>query len=111
MKISKILGLGVIALVAPHLFCCGVPILMAVMSLVAPGAHIWHFHLIPDRWMPAVFVASVIMLAIGYYFAFRSHKECKDHNHNHKAQKIIIYIATALFIVSIVLHFFIGHTH
>jgi len=152
MKTKNFFSIGAIALILPHLLCCGLPGVLAVMSIIAPAADVGHLHLIPEEWMSALFVLSGTTLAAGYYFTFRSHpslnqfssrcesrnlttrtnrsrlitpltgclyarfhrhkgKDTKCKGHEHKTQKIILYGATALFVISLGVHFFGGHSH
>jgi hypothetical protein len=104
----NLLNFGVIAATAPHLLCCVLPIVLAGLSLVAPANDAAALHLIPDEWMPWLLGLSGVMLAGSYYLVWRRHCDCKCgacNVHGHKTQKVILIMATMLFIISAGIHF------
>lgn len=102
---NKAVKIGIVASLLPHVFCCGLPIVLSIVGLVAPDAA--HFHIIPHWLEPWVFVFSFAMLGLSWYLVMRDCRcECR-HCHggdNHKTQKIILGIITVIFIISLVLH-------
>ena len=107
---NKAVKIGIIATIAPHIFCCGLPMLLAIIGLVAPDAA--HFHLLPHWLEPWLFVFSGILLCLSWYMVLRdcscSCKDCSNKS-SHKTQKIILTIITVIFIVSLVLHLTASH--
>ncbi len=104
---NRAIKIGIIATIAPHIFCCGLPILMAIVGLIAPDAA--HFHILPHWAEPWLFILSGIMLITSWYLIVRDCKCTCDTCHNkssHKTQKIILSIITILFIASIILHLY-----
>ena len=103
--------LGIIATVLPHLFCCVLPIVLAIISLFAHEvAHSSYF--IPEWLEPWVFVFSALMLGLSWIFVVRDCKcEC-DTCHNgthHRPQKMVLSVITIIFIISVVLHIISHH--
>ncbi len=107
---NKAIKIGIIASLLPHVFCCGVPIALSVISLFVP--RIAHAEFIPHWFEPWLFVFSGLMLALSWYLVVRDCRCDCDHchgAHNHKTQKIILAIITAVFIISILLHVIAHH--
>ena len=108
---NKAIKFGIIATIAPHIFCCGVPMLLAVIGLIAPDAA--HFHILPHWMDPWLFVFSGAMLGLSWYMVGRDCGcECEQcgGKYSHKTQKIILSVITVVFIISLILHF-ISHSH
>ena len=107
---NKAVKIGIIATIAPHIFCCGLPLILAIIGLIAPDAA--HFHILPHWMEPWLFIFSGVMLVISWWMVGR---ECRcacehcDGNKSHHAQKIILGVITVIFIVSLVLHFVSHH--
>ncbi len=102
---NKAVKIGIIASIMPHIFCCGIPIALAVAGLIAPESA--HFHLVPHEWEPVLFVISGAMLVFSWYLVLRE-CECRcehcDGKKSHKTQKIIMGIITVIFVVSVLMH-------
>lgn len=102
---NKAVNVGIIASILPHIFCCGLPIALSVIGLIAPDTA--HFHIIPHWMEPWIFVVSAALLAISWFMVLR---DCSCHcnhchgNHSHHTQKIILGVITIVFIISIILH-------
>jgi len=95
----------VAAVALPHLFCCVVPAVLTLLSLVAPASGA--VEIIPESWEHWVFVFSGVMLAASWIFVLRGCKcECKEcaTPPRHHIQKIILWVATAIFAISLVIH-------
>lgn len=90
---------------APHLFCCALPVVLAALSLIAPAADCHRFEIIPHAYMPFLFLFSGLMLGLGYYFTFF---KCDCKGSGHRRQKIILYIVTALFLLGVFM-FYTSH--
>lgn len=103
---NKAVHIGIIASILPHIFCCGVPILLSIISLFAPElAHSDAF--IPEWLEPWIFVFSAGMLGLSWVLVMRECRCACDHCHGnktHKTQKIILAVITIIFIISILLH-------
>ncbi|MBR6597823.1 MAG: hypothetical protein IKL37_03135 [Alphaproteobacteria bacterium] len=102
---NRAVKIGIIASIAPHIFCCGLPMVLAIIGLVAPDAA--HFHLLPHWIEPWLFIFSGIMLVVSWLLVMRDCKCTCDTCHKptgHRTQKIILSIITILFVVSVILH-------
>lgn len=108
---NKAVKLGIIATIAPHIFCCGIPMLLAIIGLIAPDAA--HFHILPHWMEPWLFVFSGLMLILSWYLVMRDCKcecECCSSKKSHRNQKIILGIITVAFAISLLLHL-LSHQH
>ncbi|MCM1293989.1 MAG: hypothetical protein NC311_00300 [Muribaculaceae bacterium] len=103
---NKAVKIGIVASILPHIFCCGLPIVLSIISLFAPeAAH--HNTIIPDWIEPWIFVASAGMLGLSWVLVMRDCRCACDHchgNNTHKLQKIILTVITVIFIASVLLH-------
>lgn len=102
---NKAVKFGIAATILPHIFCCGLPILLSVIGLIAPDAA--HFHIIPHAAEPWIFVISGCLLALSWMMVLRECAcDCEHCHgaHSHRAQKIILGIVTVAFVASILLH-------
>lgn len=107
---NKAVKLGIFASIVPHIFCCGVPMLLAVVGLIAPDAA--HFHILPHWMEPWLFIFSGGMLVLSWYLVGRDCGcDCDGCGgvHAHRTQKIILTVITVLFIISLILHFASHH--
>ena len=107
---NKAVKLGIFATIVPRIFCCGLPIALALIGLVAPDTA--HFHLIPHEWEPILFMVSGLMLCLSWWLILRDCGcECSEcgGGHAHRTQKIIMWVVTALFILSVILHLISHH--
>lgn len=108
---NKAVKISIAATIIPHIFCCGLPIALSLIGLVAP--EVAHFHLIPHWLEPLIFIISGLMLCLSWYLILRDcHCAC-DHcgpHGGHKIQKIILCVITIVFVISIILHF-VSHHH
>ena len=100
---NKAVKIGIVASVLPHLFCCVLPIVLAVVGLFAP--EVAHSAFIPEWLEPWLFVFSALMLGLSWILVLPDCpcSECEDEK-NHKKQKIILCVITVLFVISVVLH-------
>ena len=108
---NKAIKFGILATIFPHIFCCGIPMALAIVGLIAPDAA--HFHILPHWMEPWLFVFSGGMLVLSWYLISRDCRCGCEHcggNKSHKSQKIILGIITLAFVVSLILHF-ISHHH
>ena len=104
---NKAVKIGIVASILPHVFCCGLPIALSLIGLIAPDAA--HWSLIPHWMEPWIFVMSGLMLAPSWLMVLRDCACACDHchgGHSHRTQKIILGVITAIFMVSIILHLF-----
>lgn len=102
---NKAIKISLIATLLPHVFCCGLPIALSVIGLIAPDAA--HFHIIPHWLEPWIFVMSGILLGASWYLVARDCRCACDHCHGgnaHHVQKIILGIITIIFLISIIIH-------
>ena len=106
---NKAVKFGIIASILPHLFCCVLPIVLSVVGLFAP--EVAHTPWVPEWIEPWIFVFSSLMLGVSWILILRDCPcaECGD-DKSHKKQKIILFVITALFIISVILHL-ISHEH
>ena len=108
---NKAVKIGIIATIAPHIFCCGLPMFLAIVGLVAPDAA--HFHLLPHWLEPWLFVFSGAMLALSWWLTYRDCgckcSQCSAAQKSHKTQKIVLSTITIIFVISIILHIFSHH--
>ncbi len=108
---NKAVKVGIIATIVPHIFCCGLPMLLAFAGLVVPD--VAHYHLVPHWMEPWLFVFSGVMLLVSWCLIWR---DCRcscpgcGGKKSHRAQKIILVIVSVLFLISLVLHV-VSHTH
>lgn len=107
---NKAVKIGIIATILPHIFCCGLPMLLAIVGLFAPDAA--HFHLLPHWMEPWLFIFSGAMLALSWCLVFRDCGcECESCSgaKNHKTAKFFLSIITVAFVISLILHFVSHH--
>ena len=108
---NKAVKIGIIATIAPHIFCCGIPMLLAIIGLIAPDAA--HFHILPHWMEPWLFVFSGAMLGLSWYLVLRDCscgcEQCGG-NTSHGAQRVILTVITAIFVISLILHL-LSHHH
>lgn len=108
---NKGVKLGVIAAIVPHIFCCGIPMVLAVLGVIAPDFA--HFHVLPHWLEPWLFVFSGIMLAISWWLVLRDCRcscDCCGGGHSHRIQRVVLIVATVITIISFFMHIF-SHTH
>lgn len=108
---NKGVKIGLIAAIFPHIFCCGIPMVLAVLGVVAPDFA--HFHLLPHWLEPWLFVFSGVMLAVSWWMVLR---DCRcgcarcDSGHAHRFQRIVLVILSVVTLFSFVAHIFL-HSH
>lgn len=108
---NKAVKIGIIATILPHIFCCGIPMTLALIGLIAPDMA--HFHILPHWLEPWLFVFSGLTLGLSWWLILRDCRCACEHcggGQTHKIQKIILGIISAIFVISLVLHF-ISHHH
>lgn len=110
---NKAVKIGIIASLAPHLFCCVLPIVLSVVSLFAP--EFAHTSILPAWIEPWLFVFSALMLGLSWVLVVRDcHCDCEhchdDSGASHHRQKVILGVITVLFIVSVMLHLVAHHS-
>lgn len=107
---NKAVKIGVVATILPHIFCCGLPMVLAIVGLIAPDAA--HFHLLPHWLEPWLFVFSGAMLAFSWWLVVRD-CHCSCHHcsggTSHRGPKILLGIITVAFIISLLLHIVSHH--
>ena len=109
-KKNRAIGLGIIAGILPHLFCCVLPVVLGIIGMIAPDfadhrviskdAEIW------------LFIFSGVMLTMSWIMYFdRQDCNCEhcDATHHHRIQKIILIIITILTIAGIATHIINHH--
>ena len=108
---NKAVKLGIIATVLPHVFCCGLPMVLAIIGLVTPDAA--HFHLLPHWMEPWLFVFSGLMLVLSWFLVLRDCRCSCEHcgpSHTHRTSRIFLAIITVVFVFSLLLHI-MSHAH
>lgn len=115
-KLSHYIHFGVLLSQLSHIFCCGLPVVVAVLSLISgagllgalPGV-VEHYHEILHDWEEPILVFSGAMLALGWGLDIQARKvDCHDTGCEHppcapvktKAH-IILKLATVLFFVNL----------
>jgi hypothetical protein len=80
---NKAVKIGIVASVLPHLFCCVLPIILAIVGLFAP--EVAHSSFIPEWLEPWLFVFSALMLGLSWILVLPDCpcSECEDEK-NHK---------------------------
>ena len=107
---NKAVKIGIVASLLPHVFCCGMPLALALIGLFAPEAA--HINLVPEWLEPWIFVVSAGALGLSWVMVVRDCRCACDHCHGdkgHHTQKIILGVVTLLFIASVLLH--LGTSH
>ena len=102
---NKAVKIGLIATIAPHIFCCGLPMALAIVGLIAPDAA--HFHILPHWMEPWLFVFSGVMLGVSWWMVGRTCKCACEHcdgDNSHRGQKIALGIISVIFVFSLILH-------
>ena len=82
---NKAIKIGIIASILPHLFCCVLPIVLALIGLFAP--EIAHSSFIPEWIEPWLFVFSALMLGLSWVLVIQDCpcSECGEEK-SHKKQ-------------------------
>ena len=105
---NKVVKIGIVASILPHVFCCGMPIALSLVGLFAPETT--HIEIIP-HWMEVwIFVVSGLLLALSWVLVMRDCGCGCDACHgrrSHRMQKIILAVITVLFVLSLFLHLFL----
>jgi len=104
-KRNRAIGLGIVAGILPHLFCCVLPVVLGVVGMVAPDFA--DHSVIPESAEIWLFIFSGVMLALSWIMYFDRHDCNCEHcgaTHHHRAQKIILIVITILTIAGIVAH-------
>src|SRR5574344_2203533 len=92
--------IGLVASVLPHLFCCVLPVVLSVISLVAP--EVAHTKFVPEWIEPWIFVFSGLMLGFSWTLVISDCKcQCKkcQSDVSHHTQKIILGIISMVFVI------------
>ena len=102
---NKAIKIGIIASLLPHLFCCVLPMVLALVGLFAP--EFAHTDIIPEWVEPWLFVFSALMLGISWALVLPDCPcaECESEK-SHRTQKIFLSVVTVLFVVSVAIHVF-----
>ena len=115
-KFNGYLRWGVILSQLSHIFCCGLPAVVALLSLLSgaglmsalPGA-LSHSHEIFHAWETSIFIFSAIVLAIGWGLDIAARKvDCHDTGCGHppcepvkQRAHFTLKIATVLFLANL----------
>lgn len=84
---------------------------LALIGLIAPDMA--HFHILPHWLEPWLFVFSGLTLGLSWWMILRDCRCACEHcggGQTHKIQKIILGIISAIFVISLILHF-LSHQH
>lgn len=102
---NKAVKIGIIATIAPHIFCCGLPLLLAIIGVFAPDMA--HMHILPHWLEPWLFVFSGVMLGVSWWMVGRdcgcACEHC-DGAGSHRTQKILLGVISVAFFISIIVH-------
>ncbi len=110
MKKNRAIGIGIVAGLLPHLFCCILPVCLAIIGMIAPD--IADHEIIPENAEVWLFIFSGLMLCLSWILYFRHHDcECEHcgKTHHHRTQMIILIVITIITIAGIVAHLAIEH--
>lgn len=102
---NKAVKIGIIATIAPHIFCCGLPLLLAIIGVFAPDMA--HMHILPHWLEPWLFVFSGVMLGVSWWMVGRDCRctcEHCDGAGSHRTQKILLGVISVVFFISIIVH-------
>lgn len=107
---NRAVGIGIIAGLLPHLFCCVLPVVLGIIGMVAPDFA--DHNIIPESAELWLFVFSGLMLCLSWFLYFNNHDcncaHCAGTRH-HNTQKIILIFITVLTIAGIVAHIITHH--
>ncbi len=107
---NRAVKIGIVASILPHLFCCVLPMVLAVIGLFAP--EFAHTHFIPDTAEIWLFIFSGAMLVLSWILVLRdcrcSCDHCADAKHQ-RIQKVIVAVITVIFILTTIMHIFSHH--
>lgn len=107
---NRAIGLGVVAGLLPHLFCCVLPVVLGILGMIAPD---FADHKIIPEWAEGwLFGFSILMLILSWILYFHNHDcgcEHCDKTHHHRTQMIILIIITIVTIAGIVAHMIVHH--
>lgn len=106
---EKIAFLAPILAIFMHIFCCGIPLTLAILSGVFGVAINIPFFDEHEHTEIFIFTFSAILLIISYILYFRSKDCCHTHKKRKFYNKIILIVATVIFIASSIIHL-IGHS-
>lgn len=117
-KIQNILHAGVIISALSHVFCCGLPTAMSILSLMTSFGVFSvafetsaHWHEMMHEWETPMLVASAAMVVLGWGLYFYARKlDCATSCCSHEPcapkksrNSVMLWIATALFVVNAVI--------
>ena len=109
-KKNRAIGLGIIAGILPHLFCCVLPVVLGIVGMVAPDFA--DHEIIPERAEIWLFIFSGLMLTLSwvmYFYNYDCNCEHCGETHHHRTQRIILIVITILTIAGIVAHIINHH--
>lgn len=90
-------------MVLPHLFCCVLPAVLAVIGAASPAA----IEIIPHRAEIWLLAFSGIFLAISFYILYFN--DCPCGNHGHRWQKLLLWISIIIYAGGLCHFLFGGH--
>lgn len=121
-KLQNTISITILASEASHVFCCVLPSLFSILSLlsglgIVGAMPLWIealHHMLHGYEVPMIF-ASAFLLALGWGLHVYSEKiDCHDTGCGHgpcgpkkKVSHKILYIATILFVVNVTVYFLI----
>lgn len=88
-----------------HIFCCGLPILFAILSSVFDIYLTIPFLQENANTEFYVLIFSAALLCISYVLYFNRKECCHTHKRRKFYNKIVLIIATIIFFISIFIHF------
>jgi hypothetical protein len=126
-KIKRSVVVGVVASEAVHLFCCVLPTIFSVLSLLAgagmiatmPGFIEDTHHLIHDYEIPMIITSGVILIIGWVLYLYSRRIDCHVEGECHHAPcdtkkdrtKLFMIIATALFLLNVTVYTFVHKPH
>lgn len=125
-KIQKTINWAVIICEGSHIFCCVLPTLFSVVSVLVGAGMLatmpgWldHFHDVMHDWEVPAIIFSGVVIAIGWgldFVARRMHVHAEGCHHDHsdtdaKPKNLILKIATVLFLINVTVYFGLHRSH
>ena len=121
-KLQKILNVTILATETSHIFCCVLPTVFSLLSLLAgiglvgaipPGVEFLH-DLIHDWELPIIMVSCFVLLLGWGVYSYAQKMDCDHMGEGHevcaskkKRSAIILKVASVLFVMNVGIFFFV----
>ena len=121
-KLQKFLNVTILATETSHIFCCVLPTVFSLLSLLAgvgligaipPGIELLHD--IIHNWEIPIIITSGVVLALGWWvYGYAQKMDCEHMGQGHevcsskkKRSATILKIASLLFVVNVTIYFLV----